>query len=114
MSFTHKHTDSSLQSELYSYRSLTGSLMSVVRMGPSELMRGFVASSLRDAPYAGLFVVVYEGIKSEASKSRAPIVVMDHQRIILSIFGSECISDNHSQRFCRVGRSNRYDGHSPL
>lgn len=42
--------------------------MSVVRMGPSELMRGFVASSLRDAPYAGLFVVVYEGLKREASE----------------------------------------------
>jgi len=42
--------------------------MSVVRMGPSELMRGFVASSLRDAPYAGLFVVVYEGVKCEASE----------------------------------------------
>lgn len=55
------------ESELYSYKSLTGSLMSVVRMGPSELMRGFVASSLRDAPYAGLFVVVYEGLKREAT-----------------------------------------------
>ncbi|KAL4082149.1 mitochondrial carrier domain-containing protein [Scleroderma yunnanense] len=59
------------ESGFYSYKSLGGSLISAVRMGPSELMRGFVASSLRDAPYAGLFVAVYEGIKREAT-SLAP------------------------------------------
>ncbi|KIO03062.1 hypothetical protein M404DRAFT_72661, partial [Pisolithus tinctorius Marx 270] len=54
-------------SELYSYKSLTGSLVSVLRSGPSESMRGVLASSLRDAPYAGLFVVVYEAVKNEAT-----------------------------------------------
>lgn len=43
--------------------------MSLVRGGPSELFRGFVASSMRDAPYAGLFVVFYEGIKRELCTS---------------------------------------------
>jgi solute carrier family 25 protein 38 len=38
-----------------------------MRAGPSELFKGFWASSLRDAPYAGLFVVFYEGIKREAN-----------------------------------------------
>ena len=42
--------------------------MSITRSGPHELLRGFLASSLRDAPYAGLFVVFYEGIKHEACK----------------------------------------------
>ena len=37
--------------------------------GPSELFRGFLPSALRDAPYAGLFIVFYEGIKYETSKS---------------------------------------------
>lgn len=37
-------------------------------MGKSELLRGFVASSLRDAPYAGMFVVMYESIKRETSE----------------------------------------------
>lgn len=55
------------ESELHAYRSLSGSLLSIARMGPSELMRGFVASSLRDAPYAGLFVVIYESIKRETT-----------------------------------------------
>ena len=35
-------------------------------------MRGFVASSLRDAPYAGLFVLLYEAVKRESSKSKSP------------------------------------------
>ncbi|KAG1724771.1 solute carrier family 25 member 38 [Suillus lakei] len=55
------------ESELHAYRSLSGSLLSIARMGPPELMRGFVASSLRDAPYAGLFVVIYESIKRETT-----------------------------------------------
>jgi len=55
------------ESDIYAYESLTGAFISIVRSGPSELLRGFVASSLRDAPYAGLFVVFYEGIKNEAS-----------------------------------------------
>jgi len=55
------------ESEHFAYRSLTGSLVSIVRTGPSELMRGFVASSLRDAPYAGLFVLLYEAIKREST-----------------------------------------------
>ncbi|KAH0839532.1 solute carrier family 25 member 38 [Lanmaoa asiatica] len=54
-------------SDHFAYRSLTGSLRSIARAGPSELLRGFVASSLRDAPYAGLFVLLYEAIKRESS-----------------------------------------------
>ncbi|KAN0097870.1 Mitochondrial carrier domain containing protein [Tylopilus felleus] len=54
------------ESEHFAYRSLAGSLRSIVRMGPKELMRGFVASSLRDAPYAGLFVLFYELVKQES------------------------------------------------
>ena len=53
---------------MYAYESLTGSFVSIVRLGPSELLRGFLASSLRDAPYAGLFVGCYEVIKRETCK----------------------------------------------
>ncbi|KIK80899.1 hypothetical protein PAXRUDRAFT_763961 [Paxillus rubicundulus Ve08.2h10] len=60
------------ESELHAYKSLSSSLLSMARMGPSELMRGFVASSLRDAPYSGLFVVIYESVKRESSKSIVP------------------------------------------
>lgn len=39
--------------------------MSLAKGGPSELFKGFWASSLRDAPYAGLFILSYEKIKHE-------------------------------------------------
>ncbi|CAK5281259.1 unnamed protein product [Mycena citricolor] len=54
-------------SNMYAYTSLGAAFTSLVRLGPSELLRGFIASSLRDAPYAGLFVVVYEGVKKRSS-----------------------------------------------
>ncbi|EDR05011.1 uncharacterized protein LACBIDRAFT_191230 [Laccaria bicolor S238N-H82] len=61
------------ESNIYAYESLTGAFGTIVRQGPSELLRGFLASSLRDAPYAGLFVVFYEGIKHEASYVLPPV-----------------------------------------
>lgn len=51
------------QSNLYNYTSLGAALRSVAQEGPRGLLKGFVASSLRDAPYAGMFVVLYEGAK---------------------------------------------------
>jgi solute carrier family 25 protein 38 len=54
-----------LQSNIYMYESLPGAFISVVRLGPSELLKGFLASSLRDGPYSGIFVLFYEGIKRE-------------------------------------------------
>ncbi|KAI0272780.1 mitochondrial carrier [Gloeopeniophorella convolvens] len=53
------------ESNLHAYSTLTSAVQSIVRAGPSELFRGFLATSLRDAPYAGLFLVFYEGIKHE-------------------------------------------------
>lgn len=60
------------QSNLHAYSSLISSARSITRAGPSELFRGFLASSLRDAPYAGLFLVFYEGIKHEAASILPP------------------------------------------
>lgn len=56
------------ESNIYAYESLSGAFVSLVRRGPSELLRGFMVSSLRDAPYAGIFILFYEQIKAEASK----------------------------------------------
>ena len=54
---------------MYAYPSFSTGLASLVRAGPSELFRGFTASTLRDAPYAGIFVVFYENIKQELSQT---------------------------------------------
>jgi len=55
------------ESNYYKYQSFPTAFLSIARQGPSELLRGFLATSLRDAPYAGLFVVFYEAIKRETS-----------------------------------------------
>jgi len=60
------------ESNMYAYKSLTGAFLSIARLGPSELFRGFLASSLRDAPYAGIFVVLYEGIKRQSASVLRP------------------------------------------
>ncbi|KAK7061249.1 mitochondrial glycine transporter [Favolaschia claudopus] len=60
------------ESNMYAYQSLTGAFVSIARLGPSELFRGFLASSLRDAPYAGIFVVLYEGIKRQSASILRP------------------------------------------
>ncbi|EPQ59743.1 solute carrier family 25 member 38, partial [Gloeophyllum trabeum ATCC 11539] len=56
------------ESGLYKYDSFLASVGVIFRSGPSELFRGFTASALRDAPYAGLFVVFYERLKKETSE----------------------------------------------
>lgn len=72
------------ESNIYAYQSLTGALVSITRQGPSELFRGFVASSLRDAPYAGLFILFYESIKRESS-SVFPSTSQTHAAALHSI-----------------------------
>ncbi|KAH9923262.1 mitochondrial carrier domain-containing protein [Fomitopsis serialis] len=60
------------ESKLYQYSSMTSAIGSLTRAGPSELFRGVVATSLRDAPYAGLFVLCYEQLKHELSILASP------------------------------------------
>ncbi|KAI0314729.1 solute carrier family 25 member 38 [Amylostereum chailletii] len=55
------------ESNLHSLPSLPVALRELARAGPAELTRGFFASAVRDAPYAGLFVLIYEGCKREAN-----------------------------------------------
>lgn len=54
------------ESNMYQYRSVGEGMRLMVNGGPSELFRGFLASAMRDAPYAGVFLVFYEHIKRDA------------------------------------------------
>lgn len=69
ITWTTHNDDACLQSNMYAYPSFSTALASLVRAGPSELFRGFTVSALRDAPYAGIFVVFYENIKQEISQA---------------------------------------------
>ncbi|KAH8829723.1 solute carrier family 25 member 38 [Flagelloscypha sp. PMI_526] len=55
------------ESGIYGYSDMTSAFRSLVQSGPRELFRGVLASSLRDAPYAGLFLLCYEGIKRKGA-----------------------------------------------
>ncbi|KAG9015057.1 hypothetical protein FRB90_004996 [Tulasnella sp. 427] len=54
------------ESDHYAYRSMREAVSSIWReAGPRGLLQGFQASVLRDAPYAGLYVLFYEAIKEQ-------------------------------------------------
>ncbi|KAK0383090.1 hypothetical protein NLU13_9004 [Sarocladium strictum] len=54
------------ESNLYSYSSLAAAAKDIVRHdGFRGLFSGFGATAIRDAPYAGTYVLLYESLKSE-------------------------------------------------
>jgi solute carrier family 25 protein 38 len=56
------------ESDYYAYRSLVGAARDILRTeGPKGLFTGFGATAVRDAPYAGLYVVFYEQFKRNLS-----------------------------------------------
>ena len=53
------------ESTLYSYTSLLSASRAILQHeGPRGFLAGFGATAVRDAPYAGLYVVFYEGSKN--------------------------------------------------
>ncbi|KZP19144.1 mitochondrial carrier, partial [Athelia psychrophila] len=88
------------ESNLYAYESLYGLLATIVRQGPNELLCGFFASSLRDAPYAGLFVIFYEGIKRETIAYRCALALH-----------LGCVLRRHPRVLRRRRGRHRHDGH---
>ncbi|KAF8335013.1 solute carrier family 25 member 38, partial [Cantharellus anzutake] len=56
------------ESDRYAYRSMMEGFRAL-RQSPGGLTQGLLASALRDAPYAGLFVMSYEFLKEQNGKS---------------------------------------------
>lgn len=57
------------ESSFYSYKSLWGAASAIWKTeGPKGFLSGFGATAVRDAPYAGLYVVFYEQCKSRLTK----------------------------------------------
>jgi solute carrier family 25 protein 38 len=56
------------ESNLYAYRSIAGASRDIlVTEGLRGFFSGFGATAIRDAPYAGLYVLFYESLKSHLS-----------------------------------------------
>ena len=57
------------ESDLYSYKSISSASRSIfVQEGLKGFFSGFGATAVRDAPYAGLYVLFYEACKSHLNK----------------------------------------------
>ena len=53
------------ESNLYNYKSLAEAFVDIFkREGPRGFFSGFGATALRDAPYAGIHLAIYEGTKA--------------------------------------------------
>ncbi|KAL2918881.1 hypothetical protein HK105_201715 [Polyrhizophydium stewartii] len=60
------------ESNLYNYTSLWGAMSSIARHeGLPGFFRGFGATALRDAPYAGVYVLFYESLKTAVAGASA-------------------------------------------
>jgi solute carrier family 25 protein 38 len=61
------------ESDLYAYKSLSSATSSIYKSeGLRGFFTGFGATAVRDAPYAGLYVVFYESSKSYLSRLFSP------------------------------------------
>lgn len=61
------------ESDYYAYRSLYGAGRDIVRTeGVRGLFSGFGATAVRDAPYAGLYVLLYEQLKRRLGSLSSP------------------------------------------
>ncbi|OJJ57478.1 hypothetical protein ASPSYDRAFT_46631 [Aspergillus sydowii CBS 593.65] len=68
------------ESDYYAYRSLYGACRDIMRTeGIRGLFAGFGATAARDAPYAGLYVLIYEQLKRHLASATTTAPEADHQ-----------------------------------
>jgi len=81
------------ESNLYAYKSIAGAAKDIIRTeGLKGFFSGFGATAVRDAPYAGLYVLFYEQLKKRLSSISNEIPVARGQ--IVSMTGSKSASIN--------------------
>jgi solute carrier family 25 protein 38 len=81
------------ESSLYAYKSIAGAAKDIVRTeGLKGFFSGFGATAVRDAPYAGLYVLFYEQLKKRLSTLSNKIPVAGDQ--IVAMTGSKSASIN--------------------
>jgi len=58
------------ESDLYNYKTMSEAFRGIVRaQGVSGLLSGWIPSAMRDAPYAGIFLLFYEQIKASSEQA---------------------------------------------
>jgi solute carrier family 25, member 38 len=90
------------ESNLYSYKSILGAGRDIVRTeGLKGFFSGFGATAIRDAPYAGLYVLFYEQSKKELSLLAQKVPV--HGELVASMKGSTSASINFGSGILAAG-----------
>lgn len=73
-----------MESNLYYYRNIFIALSSIYKQdGIKMLFKGFIATSIRDAPYAGIYLALYEKLKQYQSN----VIFLD-RNILPALFAS--------------------------
>ncbi|TDL29024.1 mitochondrial carrier [Rickenella mellea] len=105
------------ESNIYQYQSFPRAFASILRSGPSELLKGAIPSAMRDAPYAGIFVACYEVIKRETGSLSAQTSVVSATAVhTCSAASAGAIATLVTQPFdviktkVQVRREDRYHG----
>ena len=90
------------ESNLYSYKSILGAGRDIVRTeGLRGFFSGFGATAIRDAPYAGLYVLFYEQSKKKLSMLAQKVPV--HGELTASMKGSTSASINFGSGVLAAG-----------
>jgi len=90
------------ESSLYAYKSIAGASKDILRTeGLKGFFSGFGATAIRDAPYAGLYVLLYEQLKKRLSlvSQKLPVPGEVHA----SMRGSTSVSINFGSGVLAAG-----------
>jgi solute carrier family 25 protein 38 len=90
------------ESNLYAYQSILGAGKDIIRTeGLRGFFSGFGATAIRDAPYAGLYVLFYEQLKKRLSRLAHKIPV--GEELPVDMKGSTSASINFSSGMLAAG-----------
>jgi solute carrier family 25 protein 38 len=90
------------ESNLYAYKSIAGAGRDIIRTeGIKGFFSGFGATAIRDAPYAGLYVLFYEQLKKRLSVVSQKVPVAGELAVNMS--GSTSASINFASGILAAG-----------
>lgn len=83
------------ESSLYSYRSISEAGKAILKTeGIKGFFTGFGATAIRDAPYAGLYVLFYEESKQRLSQLQSATISAEELRLPTEMASSKSVSIN--------------------
>jgi solute carrier family 25 protein 38 len=92
------------ESNLYAYKSILGAGRDIIRTeGVKGFFSGFGATAIRDAPYAGLYVLFYEQLKKRLSLLSQKVPIAGDLASTIPMAGSKSASINFGSGILAAG-----------